>query len=284
MHALTVILSSTFRRSRKSLEFSNLALAITVTAGFAVLISGCAMLRSSSGPSGAVKIDSIRKGPPSNRQTVPVAVRFDEFRKAGSKPEMNGIRFVQIAVSPNAVGAGEEPNPEYRLFDIQKGSVGDLLGLENADVLVAANGYIVFRPDQFMKYLAGLPFQEGTFIEIRRDGKPMLLQYEFTGQDSLGKTGAPADEAAKAAEVPGTPGSVVSAPAEKQMLPVLNNSEDDEAEMESASAPVPADSVKTAPAATPSATPAVDKAPRKKVTQAPAPAPKKKKTAKTRKK
>lgn len=277
MHASIVTPSSTFRRSRKSFRLLYSALLIAV-------VSGCAILRGGdSSPHGAVKLDSMRKGPPANLQTVPVTVRYDEFRKAESNPDVNRMRVVRIVTSPSAAGAGDELNPEYRLFDIQKGGVAQVLGLENADVLVAANGYVVYHPDQFMRYLAGLPVEGGTFIELRRNGKPMLLKYTFSGEDPWEKSGLPAAQAKAAEPSPAAANAAqpTAAPAGKPtLLPVLNNSEEDEAEMKGASAPTPVPALKKPPAITP----AVDKAPRKNVKPTPTPTPTPKKATKKKKK
>ena len=131
------------------------------------------------GESGAVLIDTVR-GRPADIHEIPVSVDFAVLRQAQANVDMNTpLRVVKIVMS--ASQAGGESIPQYRLFDIKKGSVADSIGLRNADILVAANGYVVYHPDQFKRYLMSLPILDGTFIEIRREGKAMLLRYTFTG-------------------------------------------------------------------------------------------------------
>lgn len=140
--------------------------------------------RGEAAPKGAVLIDSRRKTPV-DRQTVVIHVRYDDIKKAQSNTELNKMRVIPIVLS--VAQSNGSAAPEYRLFfDNKKGGLFNLLGLQNADVLIAANGYVVFNPNQFLRYLASLPFNDGTFIEIIRNEKSLLLQYEVEGMPSSG--------------------------------------------------------------------------------------------------
>jgi type II secretory pathway component PulC len=68
---------------------------------------------------------------------------------------------------------------EYRVFDVRPGSVYSLLGIENSDVLVAADGYLIKKPEQFVMYVQLLQKENEANIEIRRGGEPKLLKYSF---------------------------------------------------------------------------------------------------------
>jgi type II secretory pathway component PulC len=68
---------------------------------------------------------------------------------------------------------------EHRLFDLNSKSVYALLGLQSADIIVAADGFLVKRPDQFMIFTQLLQGQDQAPIEIRRNGEARLLKYAF---------------------------------------------------------------------------------------------------------
>jgi type II secretory pathway component PulC len=87
--------------------------------------------------------------------------------------------MVTVFRGPRDAGGGGNL-PEYRLFDIRSQSVYDLLGIQSADVLVAAHGFIVYDPNSFPTYALSFISQvEKPSIEIKRAGVPMLLNYEF---------------------------------------------------------------------------------------------------------
>jgi len=145
-------------------------------------VQACAIISGESTPEGAVQIDTLRGSTPPERNTQIIPIRLEDLRRAQSNTDINRLRILKITMAANEA-ASQDPIPQYRIFDVREDSVGELLGIENADVLVAANGYIVYHPDQFMRYLASLPISTGTFIEIRREGRPLLLKYEFAGND-----------------------------------------------------------------------------------------------------
>jgi S1-C subfamily serine protease len=63
---------------------------------------------------------------------------------------------------------------------VKPGGIAELLGLKNADILVSAHGYVVQTPIQFYKYLQLLRSDKQTWIEVRREGKPMILKVQVT--------------------------------------------------------------------------------------------------------
>lgn len=69
--------------------------------------------------------------------------------------------------------------PEYRLFGITNDSAYYLLGLRNADVVVAANDYVVPSSSYIHAYVALLPAEREAFIEIRREEQPIIFRYEI---------------------------------------------------------------------------------------------------------
>lgn len=70
--------------------------------------------------------------------------------------------------------------PLYRLFDIHPASVYALLGLRNADVLVAANERYLRNATVFKSYVRMLKGEQEAQIEIMRGVDPLLYRYRFT--------------------------------------------------------------------------------------------------------
>ncbi len=67
------------------------------------------------------------------------------------------------------------PFPEYRIFGVEPGSAYQLLGLQNADVLIAANGYVLFDPRKFQIFVRLLENEDHATLHVRRGGSPILL-------------------------------------------------------------------------------------------------------------
>ena len=70
--------------------------------------------------------------------------------------------------------------PEYRLFDVGQDTPYGLLGLQTADVLVAANEYLIYDPDGFRKYIKLLGAESAVSLEVIRGGRSMLLRTTFS--------------------------------------------------------------------------------------------------------
>jgi type II secretory pathway component PulC len=68
---------------------------------------------------------------------------------------------------------------EYRVFDINQDGVYALLGLENADIIVSANRYLIKNPAQFPAFVQLLAAENEAQIEIRREGEARLHKYSF---------------------------------------------------------------------------------------------------------
>jgi type II secretory pathway component PulC len=86
----------------------------------------------------------------------------------------NPIRLVPVFQSVSSTDSYE-----YRVFDINQDGVYALLGLENADIIVAANRYLIRNPAQFPSFVQLLAAENEAQIEIRRDGEARLHKYSF---------------------------------------------------------------------------------------------------------
>jgi S1-C subfamily serine protease len=65
------------------------------------------------------------------------------------------------------------------VFDVKPKSVYTLLGITNTDIIVAVDGYLIKKPEQFVKYIELLQGEDSATIEILRGGESMLLRYSF---------------------------------------------------------------------------------------------------------
>ncbi len=132
--------------------------------------SACSMTRDGE----ALKIDQVRpKGAAIQEEQIEVSKKlYQQVLHGGGS--YTKARMVEVFTRDAQSGV-----KEYRLFGIQPGSLYDLLGLRNVDILVAANGYVVPEQGLFWQYLQILPNQKDAFIEIKRAGKSMIFKYTF---------------------------------------------------------------------------------------------------------
>lgn len=142
--------------------------------GAAVLLSGCSPLRPwakeglSAGQPRILPSDIAKQ-----EMTVPRSEFVKRLRERGT---VDGLRPVAILKGQSYE---VQAFPEYRLFGIKKGSVYELLGLQNADILVSAQGFIIRDSRIFPEYIALLKNQPAAEIEIRRNDRPLLLKVAF---------------------------------------------------------------------------------------------------------
>lgn len=145
-----------------------------------LLISLCIASLISCAPRGETRGEENRLD---KLRTVPVAARLQPrrvdkesySRAVQSKELLSSLRLVPILKGETE----KTPYPEYRVFGIKKGSPYSLLGLENADVLVAAEGFVVRDPATVPMYARLVLDQGRSQIEIRRGQEPILLSTEI---------------------------------------------------------------------------------------------------------
>jgi type II secretory pathway component PulC len=101
-----------------------------------------------------------------------VVARQEIVRRLQERGVADGVRLIPILKSQNYEG---DNTPEYRIFGVKSQSVYQLLGLENADVIVSAHGFVIRDPRVFPEYVALLKVQPSGSIEIRRNGRPILM-------------------------------------------------------------------------------------------------------------
>jgi general secretion pathway protein C len=106
---------------------------------------------------------------------VPIELERAEFKRLlAQNGSLRGIRFVPILHGKDEPSPGY---PEYRIFGITPESVYSRMGLENADILIAADGYVLDNPGKFPQYVTLLSDQKSGFVNIRRSGNSIQLSY-----------------------------------------------------------------------------------------------------------
>ena len=110
------------------------------------------------------------------QSTVELSIPRKKLQKALTRgSEANEIRLVQV------FRREDQPLPQYRLFSVQHGSIYDLLGLQETDILLAADDHVVFEPAAFRTFVVQyLPTQNDASITLMRDGVAMLYRYHIT--------------------------------------------------------------------------------------------------------
>lgn len=131
------------------------------------------------GPSAPLQprfIDDIRPIPPALKE-VSYAIQRRDLESALEREGEAPPRLVPVFASVSS-----RESYEYRIFDLRPGSPYALLGLQNSDIIVAANRYLIKRPEQFYQFVQLLRAENDGSIEIRRGGEGKLLKYSFIPQ------------------------------------------------------------------------------------------------------
>lgn len=118
-------------------------------------------------------IEDIRPIPPAMKE-VSFAIQRRDFEHALEQEGEAPPRLVPVFAT-----VASRESYEYRIFDLKPGSPYELLGLQNSDIIVAANRYLIKRPDQFQTFVQLLRVENEAAIEIRRGGEARLLKYSF---------------------------------------------------------------------------------------------------------
>ena len=144
-------------------------------------VSGCAGMRSHrgldvEGPS--YSLEQLRRPVSPNASVQELSISKAELtRRLTASDAQNSVRVVEVyrrgSSMPNAL-------PEYRLFDVSAHSAYALLGLQTADVLVAAEELAFSSPGKFAGYVSLLQTEPKGLLEVRRDGQPIVFHYTMT--------------------------------------------------------------------------------------------------------
>ncbi len=138
--------------------------------------SGCATIRKDSFVPQERRLSVLRAVAPPFEEIKLSISRHDFLVRLEDAHQTSRARLVEIFAS---AGGGRLPWPEYRLFDVGNESVYSLLGLRNADTIVAVDDMILANPDVFKRVIPLLSRSDAATIEIRRGETAKLLQYHF---------------------------------------------------------------------------------------------------------
>lgn len=125
-------------------------------------------------------IEDIRPVPPALK-VINFNIQRKDLLETLQRSEENSIRLVPVYQNVSV-----RQTYEYRVFDIKEGSVYALLGLQQTDIVVAADRFLLKRPEQFPSFVQLLPQTNEASIEIRRGGEARLLRYRFLPSIPLG--------------------------------------------------------------------------------------------------
>ena len=118
-------------------------------------------------------IDDIRPVPPPMK-VLHYSIQRRDLQDALVRQGVNSIRLVPVFENLSVT-----QSYSYRLFDVHEDSAYALLGLQTSDVVVAADRYLIKRPDQFPAFVSLLANMDEASIEIRRGGESKLFKYSF---------------------------------------------------------------------------------------------------------
>jgi len=127
-------------------------------------------------------IDDIRPVPPPMK-VLHYSIQRKDLQDALVRQGVNSIRLVPVFENLSVT-----QSYSYRLFDVHEDSAYALLGLQTSDVVVAADRYLIKRPDQFPAFVSLLVNMDEASIEIRRGGESKLFKYSFI--PAVGKQGS----------------------------------------------------------------------------------------------
>ena len=136
---------------------------------FSLLLAGC----SAGGAKEPRFIEDIRPVPPPLKVTH-FSIQRRDLQDALTRQGDNAIRLVPVFDN-----IAVKETYSYRLFDIHDDSAYSLLGLQTSDVIVAADRYLIKRPEQFPAFIGLLAGADEATIEIRRGGEGRLFKYRF---------------------------------------------------------------------------------------------------------
>jgi type II secretory pathway component PulC len=118
-------------------------------------------------------IEEIRPVPPPTK-VVSYSIQRRDLQEALQDAHENTIRLVPVYQSVSS-----RQSYEYRLFDVKPASAYSLLGLESSDIVVAADRFLIKRPEQFPAFVQLMSGLNEATIEIRRGGESRLFKYNF---------------------------------------------------------------------------------------------------------
>ena len=122
----------------------------------------------------AVKLTEIR---PANENASKIKIRISAKEYARALAEGGNKNTARLVEVYNNSKYDPTTPPEYRVFDVQRGGVWDLLHLATADVIVAAGGYVIPNQQIFFQYLNLMKDLGGGSLQVIRSGRTFDITY-----------------------------------------------------------------------------------------------------------
>jgi hypothetical protein len=140
---------------------------------FFVALAGCSGFGRFNKDGGA---QGVTVAPLPESKAVEISVKREELINRLKNGSVNKIRVISTYSR-----SSEQSNsyPRYRLFDIDPTGPYALLGLRDADILIAAHDYVVFDPRSFSTYVTLLTNEDRTSIQILRGGEALVLDVKI---------------------------------------------------------------------------------------------------------
>jgi len=149
------------------------------------------------------RIEEVRPFPPAFK-SIGYTIQRRDLQTYLQHRGDNTIRLVPVY--QNAVSAESHV---HRVFDLKPKGIYGLLGIQNSDIIVAADGYLIKRPEQCIAYLELLQNEDTATVEIQRENDAVLLKYAFV--PAIKSAGQPNANAKFSATTSTADGSVASA-------------------------------------------------------------------------
>lgn len=111
---------------------------------------------------------------------IPTVERhIDRTTLLTSLADKSSIDHIRLIPIQKGASLREGEIPEYRVFGVRPDSAYALLGLENTDILVAADDFIIYDPRTFPLYVTLLANQTQAKLEIRRGSQGLVVKSLF---------------------------------------------------------------------------------------------------------
>jgi hypothetical protein len=137
-----------------------------------LIIFSCSGCTAFSGWSGKVGTAQPRILPSEIARREIVVSRSELKKRLEQRGVADGVRMIPITQGQSS---DSDPAPAYRIFGVKAGGVYELVGIEQADVILSAHGYVIREAWVFPEYLRLLAGESSGTIEIVRNKVPLLL-------------------------------------------------------------------------------------------------------------
>lgn len=136
---------------------------------------GCSSLQRAFG-GGATQSGAIAVAPSPDSKIVELVVARADLVSRLKNGAANRIRVIPTYSRSTDQGNGY---PRYRLFDVEPEGPYYLLGLRDADILIAAHDYVVLDPRALPTYVTLLTNEDHTSLQLLRNGEAMVLKVKI---------------------------------------------------------------------------------------------------------